>query len=485
MEHRLSDAIPRSDAREAQGWHEDRPRKPLRQDRYFIPLFDAPKAPEWRSWAWIVLSVITLVALTMHFRHDDVEVQNTAAADNVVIQSRQAATLMRVEREDSVLAPMRELATSPGPTRRVATTWAALDRGDGTRSLIALSIMAKIPEQVAAGAPLGASPTLDPLLIQAFMYPLEMDVEERQQIEEEIGWPAQLLFARDLPEEDPVKHKLYSEAKVTSYVATGIVMLGLLAAAFGALWGVRFVMGVRRRQFVFELESAVGPSAIYLEAFAIYLVCFAIGRGSALVLEGRVLLLALFAQVGGSMLGVFWPALRGVPLRAMAHDLGFHRGAGWFVELRAGFVGYAAVLPLFVAGVVIMLTLRYGFHAMGIELSAPLHPDMVGLGNSSLGYRLAMLGSAAVFAPIFEELMFRGALYRGLRSRWGFGVSSVLMAVIFAAVHPQGLLAVPPLAALAIGFAALREWRSSLIAPTVAHAIHNATLVVLTSILLT
>ena len=142
----MNDASAPRSVREPQGWHEDRPRKPLRKDRDFIPLFDAPTAPEARSWVLIVLSVITLIALTMHFRQDDVEVQDIAAADNVVIQSRQAATLMRVEREDSVLGPMRELATSPGPTRRVATTWAALDRGDGTRSLIALSIMARNSE---------------------------------------------------------------------------------------------------------------------------------------------------------------------------------------------------------------------------------------------------------------------------------------------------------------------------------------------------
>lgn len=481
----MNDASASRSVREPQGWHEDRPRKPLRKDRDFIPLFDAPKAPEARSWVLIVLSVITLIALTMHFRQDDVEVQDIAASDNVVIQSRQAATLMRVEREDSVLGPMRELATSPGPTRRVATTWAALDRGDGTRSLIALSIMARIPDQVADGAPLGAPATLDPLLIQAFMYPLEISEEERQQIEDEIGWPAQLLFARDLPDEDPVKHKLYSDAKVTSYFATGIVVFGLIAAAFGSLWGMRFLMGVRRKEFLFALEPPIASGSIYLEAFAVYLLCFAIGRLSGLLMDDRGLLIAVLAQVGGSVLGVFWPALRGVPVRAMARDLGFHRGAGWLLELRAGLVGYATVLPLFGAGVVVMVLLRFGFQAAGIELHAPLHPDMVGLGSSSLSYRLLLLGSAAVFAPIFEELMFRGALFRGLRARWGFGASSLWMALIFAAIHPQGLLAVPPLAALAIGFAALREWRSSLIAPTLAHAIHNATLVVLSSILLT
>lgn len=474
-----------SDSRVLQGWHEDRPRKPPRQDRGFIPLFDPPKAPPGRSWLLIFVSVALLVGLTFAFHQNDEEVQDVAAADNVIIQTRQAASLMSVEQEDSVLGPMRDLATSPGPTRRVATTWAALDRGDGTRSLIALSIMARIPEQVANGAPLAAPAELDPLLIQSFMYPLEMTEEERALIESEIGWPARLLFTRDLPDDDPVKTALYVEASSTNRLAALVVALAMLAGAIGMILLSRFWSGVRRGDLHFELEAPIAPSDIYLEAAAIYLACFALGRSAGLVLSGGgVAILMAIAQIGGSVLAVFWPALRGVPLRAMARDLGFHSGAGFWTEMRAGFVGYAAILPFFAAGVVTMFIARFALAKLGLDLQSPVHPSMVGLGESSMGQRLLVLGAAAVFAPLFEELMFRGAFFRGLRARWSFWPSALLGAVIFAAVHPQGLLAVPPLAGLAIGFAGLREWRSSLIAPMVAHALHNGILVLLITILL-
>ena len=48
---------------------------------------------------------------------------------------------------------------------------------------------------------------------------------------------------------------------------------------------------------------------------------------------------------------------------------------------------------------------------------------------------------------------------------------------IFAVIHPQGLLAVPALTAMGFGFALLREWRDSLIAPMVAHALNNGMIV--------
>ena len=44
---------------------------------------------------------------------------------------------------------------------------------------------------------------------------------------------------------------------------------------------------------------------------------------------------------------------------------------------------------------------------------------------------------------------------------------------MFAFLHPQGLEAVPGLMGIAMGLAAIRERRDSLIAPVVAHAINN------------
>ena len=44
---------------------------------------------------------------------------------------------------------------------------------------------------------------------------------------------------------------------------------------------------------------------------------------------------------------------------------------------------------------------------------------------------------------------------------------------IFAVIHPQGLLAVPMLMALACGFVLAREWRATLVPCMVAHGVHN------------
>ena len=87
---------------------------------------------------------------------------------------------------------------------------------------------------------------------------------------------------------------------------------------------------------------------------------------------------------------------------------------------------------------------------------------------------------AVVAAPLIEEVMFRGLLYRHLRdltARWriaiSVAVSCLANALIFAIIHPQGWLALAPLAALAMGCCILREWRGSLIAPITLHFANN------------
>jgi membrane protease YdiL (CAAX protease family) len=91
---------------------------------------------------------------------------------------------------------------------------------------------------------------------------------------------------------------------------------------------------------------------------------------------------------------------------------------------------------------------------------------------------------ASIAAPIIEETMFRGVLYRQLRqvtSRWGFVpsflLSMVVVSFVFAVIHPQGLLAVPALMMIAFGLTLAREWRVSLLPGMVQHGIHNACII--------
>jgi hypothetical protein len=87
---------------------------------------------------------------------------------------------------------------------------------------------------------------------------------------------------------------------------------------------------------------------------------------------------------------------------------------------------------------------------------------------------------ATIAAPVVEETMFRGVLYRQLRSSsknvtfaFSVSVSVLVTSFIFAAIHPQGLVVIPALMGIAIGMNLLREWRGTLLPSMIVHGVSN------------
>jgi len=101
--------------------------------------------------------------------------------------------------------------------------------------------------------------------------------------------------------------------------------------------------------------------------------------------------------------------------------------------------------------------------------------------------RLASFGAlvflAVVVAPLAEELMFRGMLYLPLRAGIGRVGGALVASVIFAALHmswptpAENLAAMAYLTILALVLTELMEATGSILAPILAHAAHNALMV--------
>lgn len=97
------------------------------------------------------------------------------------------------------------------------------------------------------------------------------------------------------------------------------------------------------------------------------------------------------------------------------------------------------------------------------------------LDDPALWVKAAFAFGAIVSAPIVEELVYRGLLFRAL-SRFGLWPAAIGSGAIFGAVHAsavpwQSLL---PLAVLGIGLALLYHVTGSIIAPIGMHAAFNA-----------
>jgi hypothetical protein len=101
-------------------------------------------------------------------------------------------------------------------------------------------------------------------------------------------------------------------------------------------------------------------------------------------------------------------------------------------------------------------------------LASYLLPTM----DLNLTGRILLLCLAVVLAPIFEEFIFRGLVFGGMRRSLGLFASLLASAAIFALVHPP--ISFLPVLALGICCALAYERSRSLIAPMTAHAAYNA-----------
>jgi membrane protease YdiL (CAAX protease family) len=161
-----------------------------------------------------------------------------------------------------------------------------------------------------------------------------------------------------------------------------------------------------------------------------------------------------------------WGWMRGLTGRRLAKAVGWNPGRGIAREMFAGIVGYVAGIPLIAAAIVVCLFLA---KFSGTPASHPIEFEIENGGWD----RVLLYLLACVFAPVVEELMFRGMLLRHLTARLSWFVSAIIVSVIFASVHPQGWTAIPVLAAIGMVLAMVRVQRDTLVASMTAHALNN------------
>ena len=100
------------------------------------------------------------------------------------------------------------------------------------------------------------------------------------------------------------------------------------------------------------------------------------------------------------------------------------------------------------------------------------------LGESALQQNaLARLGwwtlpLAVIAAPVFEEFIFRGLIFGGLRRSFGLWPAVLVSSALFAVMHPpQSMI---PVFILGASAALVYDRTRSLLAPMLAHAVYNA-----------
>ena len=321
---------------------------------------------------------------------------------------------------------------------------------------------------------------LDRLVRRAIEESAGLSSTEREALLDQMGWFGKMQLAEI---DSEIQEHVSSTARGVLLVVGGFAVTAVLAlfAGFALLAIGVYLFYAKALQFQFKPENS--PHApIYLEAFAVYMASM-IGMSLAAIYipDTWHLPAQVFAIFFAGFIGMIWPVLRGVPFSTVRGEIGLTRGRGFFRELGAGLLGYLAILPLLLLGSLGMALLWWLLKEVrGSAPPSPNHPAGQMIADSGLRGVVLLFLTAAVAAPIVEEIMFRGVLQRALRFRLSRWLALPLMGLIFAAIHPQGIIAIPALAAIGIGFGLIREWRDSIVGTMAMHAVHNGTILAIT-----
>jgi len=288
------------------------------------------------------------------------------------------------------------------------------------------------------------------------------------------GWFADLANAFGRDDSHPDRWYTVAGAERFFAFATFADVFDLIAPLIGVVVAIIVIVMITQNG-VENSDDPHVPTTIYLQAFCVFALLFStylMLHVFMLGVEGAISLVVSQAITWSCALAALYPLLRGVNFRELLHDLGFIAPNGIPRELMIGVVGFIGGLPIDwigarVGGIVDAILLGDSGSDAGIPLyEAPMSGSWI----------LVILGtiSACLWAPIVEETMFRGCLYRWCRVRLTWIPTMLITAAIFGAIHPYSVGGMISVAFGGLTLGLLREWRQSLYAPIVAHALYNA-----------
>lgn len=175
---------------------------------------------------------------------------------------------------------------------------------------------------------------------------------------------------------------------------------------------------------------------------------------------------------GCMFLGVYWFAVR----RSGWHALGLQPASWWFLAITP----FLLIIEL-VGMAAINIIIAY---IRGESFENPQLDAISGGQPLALPMLLLLLVLIAGFAPLTEELFFRGMLYGWMRQHWGRVVAIVGSAFIFSVMHFIPLI-MPALFFIGLILGILREWSKSLVPCIVLHMMQNTVVVLSMNFMLT
>ncbi len=326
--------------------------------------------------------------------------------------------------------------------------------------------------------------------------PKPLTDDEIATLKEKMGWFGRLSAAQGDPNAtDRAALFAGSDALVVMMVLIGAGMsVSVLAGCILFIFAI--VMLVTKR-ITTEFAPPAPGGSVYIETVAVFILGFILLKLTTSMFE-QMYPVDPPSWVGPVHLCLQWllaliplyPLFRGVSFPQWREQIGFAAPKGVAREIGVGILAYFAGLPIFLGGLLISVLLKFmidlaqsqfGSGGSNAPISNPVFDAIV----SSNPLMLILLFSlVTLWAPFVEEMIFRGAFFRHLRSRLGLVLAAVVSAMIFGGMHGYELVMLGPVISLGVVFALMREWRGSIIPCITAHMLHNGTVFTMSIIMI-
>lgn len=323
--------------------------------------------------------------------------------------------------------------------------------------------------------------------------PESVSAEDRAALIARHAWFAEVALRFGQPDTDPDRRDLLGGGVLAIVGLTSVVGVMIVAVVAGLACSlialILLLSGKLRPRFV---APAPGGSFGW-ELLAAFCVCFLAFKIGAEILRAATSSAGSIPPwVAGTVLAgqwlvalsIFWPLLRGVSFADYRRLVGWTAPRGVLRELGAGTFAYLAGLPLVGVALIISLTAHSLYQRLIGAPEGPVQNPILELAVGGSFWPLVLIFLlATVWAPLVEETVFRGGMYRALRTRLHALLAGAVSAAAFGVMHGYPFLLLGPVTAIGVVFALTREWRGSIVGPIFAHFLNNATILTLVFII--
>lgn len=303
--------------------------------------------------------------------------------------------------------------------------------------------------------------------------------EKREALITDHGYLGQLILTFGKPDNDPERAPLIAGAGYTILLAVFFIVVAFVGIVGGIAACIAFFIMLGTGKVKPRFTAPKPGGSVYLETAALFLGSFLILQVvTHLVLPPDAVNIKLMSQ-WLLLLVPLWPLARGVAAREWRTQLGLHAGSGLWREVGMGIFAYFAAIPFLLVAIAIVLVYTLIKSHNDASAGPPSNPIQELVGQAEPATLVLVFLLATIWAPLTEEMIFRGAFFRHLRGRMGMFSAAAISALTFGFMHGYALPLLLPVITIGFTFALTREWRGSLIAPMVGHFLHNATLLTL------